>query len=257
LTRFEVGFKLRHGCPFNGFSKKHPSVVIAWWVNYDQDVLEVSSGNSNAPQECQAELESAIGYMGGKVIRRSLTDSTLQMVVKWDGSKYGYSTSLVFVKHNCLVLQPVVHAEGWERYRLVAFSKKDLEELFKEMDTSGDVEVTSMKTVEEGAVSDNLLISASDLLGNLTANQANALEAALDSGYYDVPKGATTEKIATKLGVPRTTYEEHLRKAESKVMRSVAPFVQFSGEHRRKKREVRRRTFVLPEPELDEPYENH
>jgi predicted DNA binding protein len=210
--------------------------MIAWWVNYDQDVLEVSSGNSSASLECQDELESAIRYMGGNVIRRSLADSTLQMVVKWDGSKYGYSTSKVFVKHSCLVLQPVIHAEGWERYRLVAFSKGDLEGLFKELDATGDVEVMSIKTVEEGTVRDNLLITASDILGDLTANQASALEVALNNGYYEVPKRSTTESIAARLGVPRTTFEEHLRKAESKVMQSVAPYVQSTGDLRRKKR---------------------
>jgi predicted DNA-binding protein (UPF0251 family) len=35
----------------------------------------------------------------------------------------------------------------------------------------------------------------------------------------------TAEEIATKNGVPRTTFEEHLRKAESKVLRAIAPYV--------------------------------
>jgi hypothetical protein len=32
-------------------------------------------------------------------------------------------------------------------------------------------------------------------------------------------------KIAEKHKVPRTTYEEHLRKAESKILRAIAPYV--------------------------------
>jgi len=233
LTHYEVGFRLRHGCPFNNFSDKYPSVVTAWWCNYDQDVLEVSCGRSDAPEGCQANLQSAIEYMGGRIVRRSLTDSTLQLVISWDGTKYEYSTSRVFTRHNCLVLQPTIHAEGWEWYRLVAFSKKDLSALFMDLDSTGDVEVLSKKIVKDGTVRDNLLITTSDLLGNLTANQADALVVALDNGYYSVPKKATTEGVAARMGVPRTTYEEHLRKAESKVMLSVAPYVRFSVGKRR------------------------
>jgi hypothetical protein len=43
-----------------------------------------------------------------------------------------------------------------------------------------------------------------------------------------VPKATRTGEVAAKMGLPRTTFEEHLRKAESKVLRSVAPYLQFS-----------------------------
>jgi hypothetical protein len=49
--------------------------------------------------------------------------------------------------------------------------------------------------------------------------------AALEYGYYQVPKKATAEEIATEHKVPRTTFEEHLRKAESKILRAMAPCV--------------------------------
>lgn len=258
MTHYEVGFKLRHGCPFNNFSRKYPSAVIAWWVNYDQDVLEVTYGDSDSAR-CLDQLQSAIGYMGGHVVRKSLADSTVQLVISWDGTKYEYSTSRVFTKHNCLVLQPTIHAEGWEWYRLVAFSKRDLNGLFAELDLSGDVEVMSKKVVKDGTVRDDLLITTSDLLGNLTANQADALMVALDNGYYSVPKKATTESLAARMGVPRTTYEEHLRKAESKVMQSVAPYVRFFVGRRKVRRgeigwahtqsRAERGSFVPPELE--------
>ena len=51
---------------------------------------------------------------------------------------------------------------------------------------------------------------------------------ALENGYYQVPKKVTTEEIASKLKLPRTTYEEHLRKAEGKVLRSMAPYISLS-----------------------------
>jgi len=88
------------------------------------------------------------------------------------------------------------------------------------------VEVISRRTNKEGSVREGLLISTASLFGELTDRQLQALVLAVENGYYRVPKKITTEEIAEKLGVPRTTYEEHLRKAESKLLSSVAPYMQ-------------------------------
>jgi predicted DNA-binding protein (UPF0251 family) len=42
---------------------------------------------------------------------------------------------------------------------------------------------------------------------------------------WKIPKKMTAEEIAQKHHVPRTTFEEHLRKAESKILRAIAPYV--------------------------------
>jgi predicted DNA binding protein len=236
LAHYEVGFRLRHNCPFNNLSKKYPSVVLAWWTNFDQDVLEASYGGSDIPDGYREYLGKAIEYMGGRIVRNALTNSKLQMVINWDGTKREYSTSRAFMKRGCLVLQPTVHTEGWEHYRVVAFSDKDVKDLFGDLDKRGEVQIVSKKAVEEGSVKDNLVISAASILGDLTGNQAEALLLALDSGYYSIPKSITTEKVAARMGLPRTTFEEHLRKAESKVLLSVAPYVRLSAKKGRSAR---------------------
>ncbi len=48
---------------------------------------------------------------------------------------------------------------------------------------------------------------------------------AVENGYYQVPKRVTAEEMGTRLKSPMTTYEEHPRKAEGKVIRSTAPYV--------------------------------
>ena len=228
MAHYEVGFKLRHGCLFNSLSQRYPSTSLAWWSNYDQDILEATYKESDVPEKYEEDLALIIGQMGGTVVRRAYTNSKLQLVIGWDGTKWEYSTSRIFMKHNCLVLHPTIHQGGWEWYRIVAFSEKDMRALFKELDSTGIVEITSKKTVEEGAVSDESAITTSSLVGGLTGKQSEALVLAIDYGYYAVPKRATTQEVASKLGLPRTTFEERLRKAESKVLLSVAPYMQFS-----------------------------
>jgi predicted DNA binding protein len=226
MAYYDIGFKLQHDCPFNRLTVAYPSIALAWWSNFDQNVLEASGVAPEDLAGYQSGLESAIAEMGGNIVRRTLGKSRIQLVVTWDGSKWEYSITRIFMKNNCLVLQPTIHVGGRECYRVISFAERDVKKLFKELDSFGEVEITSMRTVEEGAVRDTFTITAPALLGKLTQNQVDALKLALDSGYYAVPKKMTTEAVAARVGLPRTTFEDRLRRAESKVLQSVAPYMQ-------------------------------
>jgi predicted DNA binding protein len=78
---------------------------------------------------------------------------------------------------------------------------------------------------EEKSMIDTFAVSLSAAFSDLTAKQGDAIATALESGYYQVPKKTTTEELALKQKVPRTTYEEHLRKAESKILHALSPYV--------------------------------
>ena len=52
----------------------------------------------------------------------------------------------------------------------------------------------------------------------LTEKQKQALELAIKHEYYSWPKGITLEQLAEKIGVSRSVFQEHLRKAEEKIM---------------------------------------
>jgi len=56
---------------------------------------------------------------------------------------------------------------------------------------------------------------------SLSERQREALGVALDVGYYDIPREASHEAVAEELGCAPSTAAEHLRKAESKVLRAV------------------------------------
>jgi hypothetical protein len=79
--------------------------------------------------------------------------------------------------------------------------------------------------IREKSIRDAFVVSLSSIFSELTDKQISSLLAALDYGYYQIPKKVTAEDIALKNKVPRTTYEEHLRKAESKILQTIAPYV--------------------------------
>jgi DNA-binding CsgD family transcriptional regulator len=55
----------------------------------------------------------------------------------------------------------------------------------------------------------------------LTARQHEVLEAAVDLGYYDVPRRTTHDEVADAVGLAAGTVGEHLRKVEKKVLSGV------------------------------------
>jgi predicted DNA binding protein len=62
---------------------------------------------------------------------------------------------------------------------------------------------------------------ADKLYGTLTERQREVLEAAVEKGYYEVPRRATHEDIAREVGLSAGTVGEHLRKVEGRVLSSL------------------------------------
>lgn len=62
---------------------------------------------------------------------------------------------------------------------------------------------------------------ADSILGGLTKQQRNALLTAFTAGYYQVPRGVTLDTLARKEDVNKSTFAEHLLKAENRVISRV------------------------------------
>lgn len=63
---------------------------------------------------------------------------------------------------------------------------------------------------------------SSGLQAELTARQRQILDAAIDVGYYTVPREATAADVAEAADCAPSTASEHLRKIESRVLSTLA-----------------------------------
>ena len=81
------------------------------------------------------------------------------------------------------------------------------------------------KSVLHGSEVDRELLASGLLLPSLTRRQGQSVLAALEAGYYDAPRKVTTGEVASDLGIARSTFEEHLKAAESQLVRALAPVV--------------------------------
>ena len=228
MTHFEVAFKLQHDCPYNAFSKVHPAAILSHWCNWSRDVLEIAHRDLH-DERMQKSIQELTKALGTRIIRKSFTSSDIQIVLQHCAcDKIPPPTLPVIEGHNCLEIQPAVYTGGWEWYRIIAFSERDLRHLFRELDEKCKVEVTSRRSISNESIRNTFLVSTSILFGNLTNKQRRALITALDSGYYQLPRRANAGQIAQSLRVPRTSYVDHLRKAENKVLQSVGSYLRLS-----------------------------
>jgi predicted DNA binding protein len=228
MVHFEVAFKLQHECPYNAFSGIHPGAVISHWCNWSRDVLEIAHVDLRDAQ-IQRSIHALRKALGTKVIRRTSAGSNLQIVLQHCAcDKIPPPTLPVIEEHNCLELQPAIYTGGWEWYRVIAFSERDLRQLFKDLGKDCKLEITSRRSIPNESIHDTLLVSTAALFGQLTLKQRRALISALDQGYYRMPRIATAGEIAKRLSVPRTSYVDHLRKAENKILQAVGSYLRLN-----------------------------
>ncbi len=122
---------------------------------------------------------------------------------------------------DALVLPPLRWCDSQVRVRLLLF---DLPRMDVLSDILPGAQLES-KTVLRDPEVDRELLASGLLLPSLTRRQGQAVLAALEAGYYDAPRKVTTGEVASKLGVARSTFEEHLKAAESQLVHALAPVV--------------------------------
>lgn len=216
---YEVSFKLRHECPYREFSEQFPGVTIREWHHHDCQVLELSS--TTAPSE---DLLTEVKHIG-EVLHSTTDDNGLYVVAQ--SCKCPIEKSIIkrFQNHNCVYTPPTIYRQGWEHYTAIGFDEGDIHDLLQVLDESRDIDILSKTSIEERQLPHSTLFSVDRLFAGLTDRQLAALRLALDNGYYNQPRGASTKELAEQTNVARATFEEHLRKAENKLITNIEPFI--------------------------------
>jgi predicted DNA binding protein len=101
-----------------------------------------------------------------------------------------------------------------------------LKELLQRLEESGWLFEILRKVPFDGFIGSSLTLTADALFSGLTEKQIDALLTAYRNGYYMLPRKADVQTIASKERVPRTTFQEHLKKAENKLVAALAPYIQ-------------------------------
>jgi predicted DNA binding protein len=119
-----------------------------------------------------------------------------------------YNPRMFFVK-------PVfVDKQGLEYWEVASYDKKILAAFYKNL-MRAHLEHIEMLQFRSTKL-DNIYFPT--ISPDLTEKQKRAFELAIEEGYYAMPKTTDLATLARIMKVSLATYQEHLRRAESKIM---------------------------------------
>jgi predicted DNA binding protein len=225
---FDVSLKLDHSLPFCGLSKEFPSVSIQRWCNLQVDILEIQSPREEEAGKVEPALRKMLSTLGARLIRfNRYSSKNLEAVI---GCRCAVDNSTVarIEWAGCIPVMPVNYHGGQEYCRVLAFTKNNLDGALSSLSKVSKLEIESKSVIPRESARGAITVPVDEFLGTLTKKQLAAFIIAMQMGYYGMPKGATIDEIASKQGMKRSTYEEHLRKAELKILQAVRPYARLA-----------------------------
>jgi len=237
MTLFEVVLKVTHNGFFTDLTRRYPSASIYIWCNRINDIIEVIVRNPEEFPLVTDEIRKS-PIMG--VLEEISDDRRLYLNV----NECRCMKQDTIVRHigelDILNIFPNVIENGWAYHRLIVFRHKDLDELLRRLELWGWVFKILRKVRFDGFIASSLTLTADALFSGLTEKQIDAILTAYRHGYYNLPRDADIQTIAAKEEVPRTTFQEHLKKAENKVVGGLVPYIQlFNHASPEKRRSLR------------------
>lgn len=159
------------------------------------------------------EIEKSWGDTGQDVVAPG--NATREIFVEFDPEN---SIDEAFVSRGFVYDGPTRIKDGRERWSLVTHNdrrqvKALLDEVREEMDA--DIQVLTITT------SDREVVPESPILRQLSDRQREMFLAAREHGYYAWPREVSARELAEMFDITKTTFLEHLRKAESKLLKSI------------------------------------
>lgn len=183
-----------------------------------------------------ADLLYVTGSTIEPVISQVLTDIGIDELVRGDEEAVVITSSCLkrhettyieryLESHNCLLLPPLRYENGARHCRILALESESLSNLYAELVDDGfTIDVQSKREIDAPTQSSPLL-TLDQVLPELTARQRETMVLAVKSGYYELPRETTTETLGDELGVSRRTAEDHLRRAERKIITSLVSYL--------------------------------
>ena len=191
-------------CRHEAFTRSH---LLHWNASGDGTVSMIFNVEGERPEAYVDALESV----------ESVVDS--EVSVRAEGSFYVYVRDdlrdadrrlLATYRGESLVVVPPVTYRGDRSMALTLVGPAEaVQSAVSDTPEDVAVDVLSVRPYDAGSV---------DPLLRLTARQREAVDAAVDVGYYGARREGSVSGVAEVLGCSTATAAEHLRKAEAEIM---------------------------------------
>jgi predicted DNA binding protein len=212
--------RVHHPCPYCDLSTRFPRSLFLLWCDNRRDVILVSSPRRD---ELRRVLAAWKRGFHARILLREGSDALLIVPdFEWPDPP---SVTRMARAGGVWALHPVLYLGGEETYRFLAPSRAGLNRLFRKLRRLGAVEILSI-TDRAGLDSVRTVPAATvHLLEGLTDPQTRSLIAARDAGLLDVPARSSWGAVARAQGLARSTFGEHLRKGQRKLLENSYPLL--------------------------------
>ncbi|MHA2160677.1 MAG: helix-turn-helix domain-containing protein, partial [Candidatus Thorarchaeota archaeon] len=209
MPLFEVVFRARYGNPLSEITKENPSVKIFQWCNDKHDIMELIMPKQEDYSQIRNDMSKAVEIVD------EIHNGTNTHVITQMCSCGGPGTVQNYLSDpSLLLIPPIAYENGWEHIRLIAFKHENVKKLLSKLEGEGfEVEIVRKKPFD-GYIASSLTLTTDALFSGLTEKQVHALLTAFAQGYFRFPRGSDLQTIASKEKISRTTFLEHLKKAE-------------------------------------------
>lgn len=193
---------------------------MALWCNGSKEVLQLTVPESYDLGEILAAVQKSLGA------KEAFHDghSALTIIKACLCDKYR-SVSSIADEHDVWLIPPVVYHGGWETHRVLARHDGSFGRFVSAIKRTGRVQVLSKKPREHLDILRDLSTVPVHFFEGLTDRQLRVLVKAYESGVLDVPARARMDEVAREVGVSRSTFGEHLRKAQLRLLQNSYPFL--------------------------------
>lgn len=190
---------------------------VRMWCNDHCDLLHVVGVDADAVVE---NLRSAVETRG--IVRQD--DRIVLVTEDCLLKREDELLEAYLIRHRCLSLPPRTYENGRMTARVIALDGTALSALYRDLGSAHGVTVEAKRSVSE-ITPDSPVVVTDGVFPEFTHRQEEAIVAAHDAGYYEIPRECTTADVAEAMGVERRTAEEHLRIAERKLVDGFAAYL--------------------------------
>jgi predicted DNA binding protein len=133
--------------------------------------------------------------------------------------KTGEHVMLYHTKQIFFVKPTVNHFDGHEYWEVAAWKKEELMKFIE--DLKGHMDICNIQKIESSPLTD---VYFPNVMPKLSKSQKKALEIAYLNGYYSYPRNCSLEDLSKIAGVAISTFQEHLRKGEMKLLPAIIEY---------------------------------
>lgn len=219
MTLWEISFRTQYDYPFIRMSQRYQGLPISMWCIFNRELLQVPTLDEAVLGGIERDIRKA-----GRVIDKWVEAQEARIFMLRCTCGDHDSPWNVWEKLDFVDAPPAVYKDGWGYFRVIGFDETKTRDLFREMNSRGPTELIRKRELTLSVLPSSVWVNS--LFADLTGKQIDSVLKAHRYGYYTSPRQITTENIAKGLGLSRSTYEEHLRKAENRIMGALIPYLQ-------------------------------